>query len=44
LSESLPKTVFQRAMATIARVTMTQVDGFFARPETTVGLTYVAAR
>ena len=44
LSESLPKTVFQRAMATITAATMAHVDGFLARRETTVGLTYVAAR
>jgi hypothetical protein len=44
LSESLPKIVFQRAMTTITAATMAHVDGFFPRRETTVGLTYVAAR
>jgi hypothetical protein len=31
-------------MATTANVTITQVEGIFARLDTTVGLTYVAAR
>lgn len=38
-SEPLPKRVFQAAMASTARVTTTQVAGFFMRRETVVGLT-----
>lgn len=38
-SEPPPKRVFQAAIASTARVTTTQVAGFFMRRETVVGLT-----